>query len=519
MKNTKNKGTIAEQLTQAGVAKSTTLPRHPGIWKEDGVDHINVSQGAKTVIGKWLNGRNGIAFHHPVLGQFSTIENLMFFVKAQSPDDRIRTEYDFNVIRRMLSEGGGVRRNMPYADAIHIEAIYLRILMNESLIKKVVNSDLPFDSYFVSRDTGLRQRFEPARYLVPGYEEIRKALKERRELNLRPFAGVSNKTDMSTVDIYKDVMERLTSEYKGNAREVIAAFVEQRWKAYDRWVRPTNAEVTQSAAASEVKKEKKASEDQSNQDWNDLSGKPKLLDSGKAVAEKQGKRRNGRFVTFPSLAGLAEGADFFDDINEVQYHARVMDGELQWVADSYVKASEVVVTADSMIEEAVARQHEPLSQQPIPLVRVTPCSRDVSAVPVTQKAEDEDQSATVDIEVVIQHCDNGDVQAEEVIAEADRVLESKLEVLIKDFEDPVTNDAETSTRPDVEQERKHEVADDNFVQVYEVPLEEVKAVEEPVSSLAEEVSAANEGIEELSDQTKSAGEQKAIPLSETGFFR
>lgn len=492
MKNTKNKGTIAEQLTQAGVAKSTTLPRHPGIWKEDGVDHINVSQGAKTVIGKWLNGRNGIAFHHPVLGQFSTIENLMFFVKAQSPDDRIRTEYDFNVIRRMLSEGGGVRRNMPFADAIHIEAIYLRILMNESLIKKVVNSNLPFDSYFVSRDTGLRQRFEPARYLVPGYEEIRKALKERRELDLRPFAGVSYKTDMSTVDIYKDVMERLTSEYKGNAREVIAAFVEQRWKAYDRWVRPVNGEVTQAAVSFEAKKEKKAT--------NGLShGTPKLVETDKAGAEKQAKRRNGRFVTFPSLAGLAEGADFFDDVNEVQYHARVMDGELQWVADNYVKTSEVVVTADSTIEEAVARQHKTPSQQPIPLVRVTPCSRDVTASPVTQDVEGEGQQAVVDIEVVIQHCNSSDVQAEEAIAEDVQAMESKLEVLVKDFEDPITNDG--------------------FVQAYEAPLEEGKTTEEPVSSLVEEVSAANEGIEALSDRIETSGEQKAIPLSETGFFR
>lgn len=254
-KNTKTHGSLRDQLQSHGVLliKTQGLPSHPSQWKGDGVDHINVAMNAATQIGKWLNGRNSHTFQHPILGQFRTIENLSLFIRSESHADSIRMMENFSKIRDLISRSGGLRKMTPNYRAIMVDSVYIRVLQNEALMKLIIDSELPFDSYSVNPATMLRQRFEPAAFLCAGYTEIRNALKERRSPSLLRFLdnGVNK-----NADIYEGVMNQLTGDaYQGNAAEIIARFEEKRWMAYDAWC---DRQASRAAQAAEAKAKKEA---------------------------------------------------------------------------------------------------------------------------------------------------------------------------------------------------------------------------------------------------------------------
>lgn len=258
-KNSKSQGSLRDQLQTHGVllTKVQGLPSHPSQWQGDGIDHINVAMNAATQIGKWLNGRNSHLFHHPILGQFRSIENLSLFIRSESHADSIRMMENFTKIRDLIFRSGGLRKTTPNYRAVMVHSIYVRVLQNESLMKLLLESTLPFDSYSINNETMLRQRFEPSAFLCAGYTEIRNALKERRSPSLTRFLdnGVSK-----DADIYEGIMNQLTGDsYQGTAPEIIARFEEKRWVAYDAWCERQVARAAQAAEA-KLKKEKAAQE-------------------------------------------------------------------------------------------------------------------------------------------------------------------------------------------------------------------------------------------------------------------
>ncbi len=263
--NQKFKGTIKDQMRkQAPVllrstARPTGIMLHPSSWKGDGEDHINVSSSARTTIGQWLHGRNSNPFNHPLLGHFRSIDNLSFFIRSVNIDDRVRTMENFNMIRQLVEENGGFRASTPNFKAIMVHSIWLRILDNPTLIKEIVESTLPFDSYRINSETKVRQRFEPAAYLCRGYEEIRKALVERRDPNLVQFLD-KKPSDSRDVDIYLDIMQILTGGHYGmNAGEIVSKYAAMCWEKYDQYV--VNAAEDAERRAAKKRLQRKAAKD------------------------------------------------------------------------------------------------------------------------------------------------------------------------------------------------------------------------------------------------------------------
>lgn len=254
-KNTKVQGTIRDQLKTHGVLLTKThgLPSHPSQWKGDGVDHINVAMNGSTDLGKLLNGRSGPMFQHPILGQFRTIENLSQFIRSESHADSIRMMENFTKIRDLIYRSGGLRKVTPNYRAVMVHSVYLKILHDFKLLKLMLESELPFDSYSINNQTMLRQRFEPAAFLCAGYTEIRAALKERRSPELHRFLDNGISRD---ADIYEGIMNQLTGgTYQNTAAEIIAQYEEKRWAAYDAWCEKQSARAAQAAEA-KLKKEK-----------------------------------------------------------------------------------------------------------------------------------------------------------------------------------------------------------------------------------------------------------------------
>lgn len=263
--NQKFKGTIKDQMRKQAPAllRSTARPTgimlHPSSWKGDGEDHINVSSSARTTIGQWLHGRNSNPFNHPLLGHFRSIDNLSFFIRSVNIDDRVRTMENFNMIRQLVEENGGFRASTPNFKAIMVHSIWLRILDNPTLIKEIVESTLPFDSYRINSETKVRQRFEPAAYLCRGYEEIRKALVERRDPNLVQFLD-KKPSDSRDVDIYLDIMQILTGGHYGmNAGEIVSKYAAMCWEKYDQYV--VNAAEDAERRAAKKRLQRKAAKD------------------------------------------------------------------------------------------------------------------------------------------------------------------------------------------------------------------------------------------------------------------
>ena len=184
----------------------TTGPSTASAWKKDGEDHINISRHAQTDLGYRLDFDHPRGFDHPMLGSFRSLNSLFYFLRAKEPNDYIR-----NVIRGELREFvfdhcGGVYPTFPNYKAVMMHSAYIRIKSLTGYMKTLIDSTLPFDHYR-ELASGIRERNETTPWLVAGYEEIRKALKENREPD---FSVLMVKREPA---MYTSVIKRLNPNY------------------------------------------------------------------------------------------------------------------------------------------------------------------------------------------------------------------------------------------------------------------------------------------------------------------
>lgn len=146
-------------------------------WKADGEDHINISAEAVTQIGKRLNRGSKSQFTHSHFGSFKTIEGFTTYIQSEEKDDRLRRLWGNSLkeFSKLLTIKKATIRNFK---AVVIDTYYQRIVQEPALVKLLVNSDLPFDVYYTLRDTGVRVRPASYGWMIPGLNEIRRALKE-----------------------------------------------------------------------------------------------------------------------------------------------------------------------------------------------------------------------------------------------------------------------------------------------------------------------------------------------------
>jgi hypothetical protein len=149
-------------------------------WSRDGEDHINLWEEGEVELGRILSHRYELEFDHTQLGRFKTMEALDRYVMSRDRDDRIR-----NLTGPALKK---FAKNLVLAPVINFRAIVMdanwqRIKQYPDLATAVKESTLPFDVYYIIRDSGVRVRPARASWFLAGYEELRRALKEDREPN------------------------------------------------------------------------------------------------------------------------------------------------------------------------------------------------------------------------------------------------------------------------------------------------------------------------------------------------
>lgn len=178
----------------------TRIPENAGMWKGEGVDHINIGRSSSILLGRMLGLDFVRQWKHPLLGQFRTLNSLWYFLKASNKSDAIRGMAGFELKNFVSQRCGGMTTVVPNFRAVIADSAYQRVKACPEIAAELINSELPFDCYNMLH-SGVCTRFEHSGWFTGCYEEIRRALKEDRAPNFRYLH------DAKADDIYEKVLD------------------------------------------------------------------------------------------------------------------------------------------------------------------------------------------------------------------------------------------------------------------------------------------------------------------------
>lgn len=229
-----NKGNLRDQLATARGALLSGNNRsvdHPKNWKEEGVDHINISTKSVTEIGRWLSMLYFREFKHPVLLNFNSLQHFNYFILDADHRDELRTYEPTYSLKPHF--GRVVRKKIPNHKVLVLQAMYFKIMGSPIQVQHLIDSELPFDGYIEIEATGIRSRYEESSWMVAGAEEIRAALRADRAPDFRRW--LDNGTTVE--GIYKDLLMEVSGKYNGDEgiKAVIDTFIKKAKVAYDKW--------------------------------------------------------------------------------------------------------------------------------------------------------------------------------------------------------------------------------------------------------------------------------------------
>ena len=145
----------------------------------DGVNHINIWEKASTDLGVALSHMSDLPFTHETYGKFRSIEGFWHYIRSVSRDDRTRMMAGYKA--KKFGDGLQSQRVDDFK-AIIMDANYQKIKQYPPLIDELRKSTLAFDFYYLyNNDVNIRIRPASAFWLIDGFEEVRKAIKENRE--------------------------------------------------------------------------------------------------------------------------------------------------------------------------------------------------------------------------------------------------------------------------------------------------------------------------------------------------
>lgn len=142
---------------------------------KDGVDHINIHSVAKTELGKLLSHFAHTPFEHPYFGPFYSMEGFWYYARSGFSVDRLRylSGYRAKQVGRELD----YKWYAEFKQDI-IAANYQKIIQHDRIRDLMIESELPFDHYYVFGPKKILVTPQSADWLVQGFEDIRLALKE-----------------------------------------------------------------------------------------------------------------------------------------------------------------------------------------------------------------------------------------------------------------------------------------------------------------------------------------------------
>ena len=202
----KNKDDSAFQKRERPVAE-TWKPTHPH-QLEDGKTHINIDARGQTELGRMLVHTFKSNMIHPTFGPFNSIEGFWAYIRSNVKSDRDRFRYVSGTTAKRESRIKDPRYIQNFHDII-IEANYFKILQNEKLKKLFIESTLPFDSYYIfhskeSKATeGMLVRPQIHSWLMPGFEKIRRMIREERQFGRVNYGDLIDPQPASDADLNK----------------------------------------------------------------------------------------------------------------------------------------------------------------------------------------------------------------------------------------------------------------------------------------------------------------------------
>lgn len=178
--------------------------RHPSLppienWVGEGIDHIRIDRNSSDPLGKYLFPEHYSPFRHHIFDRFTSISGFWLYITLQDRDDIVR---DMSGTELAKYRKRAAVRDVPQLRAIIADTYWRRLQDSPQMLKRLEESTLPFDIYFLSEGVGLRIRNRNAAWMVPMFEEIRKAVKEKREPDF-DFLKSGR-----PADIYEDVIPK-----------------------------------------------------------------------------------------------------------------------------------------------------------------------------------------------------------------------------------------------------------------------------------------------------------------------
>lgn len=172
-------------------AIATDVPAAPRIktplgYFQDGVDHVNVGTGATTSLGQRLSLGHAQQFVIESDGPFLTIAGYWFYLLSEDQDNQFRDKNEGQVFN--LKNKKRLKFNVPGFQEKIAKAYWDKINQVPGLRGAIMGNKLPFDAYYIFGE--YNPKFEnaqhtiedrSAKWIVPFFEEVRKALRERRE--------------------------------------------------------------------------------------------------------------------------------------------------------------------------------------------------------------------------------------------------------------------------------------------------------------------------------------------------
>jgi hypothetical protein len=150
----------------------------PMRWAADGEDHINVWEHASSPLGKLLAHSSPHSFKHRYFGKFNSMESFWHYIQSEERDDRIRVMHG-PTLRAFIKRIKMTK--ITNFRAIIMDSNWQRIRQHRDWMDRIAASSLPFDCYYISKDTQIRTRPTFFKWLIMGFEEIRTAIKDGRE--------------------------------------------------------------------------------------------------------------------------------------------------------------------------------------------------------------------------------------------------------------------------------------------------------------------------------------------------
>lgn len=158
----------------------------------DGEDHINIWEQGHTELGLALCHKIEMKFDHPDFGRFKSVEGFWHWLRDKNRDDRHRQSHGMSA-KRMAMHNEIIMNVENFKYHIMV-ANWVKINNYPALVEMIEESALPFEMYFQNGKNGIYVRPASAFWLLEAFEEVRKAIKEKRQPDFDYLRDTRNDT-------------------------------------------------------------------------------------------------------------------------------------------------------------------------------------------------------------------------------------------------------------------------------------------------------------------------------------